>query len=113
MKGALWVTTRQEPLTIVSLVLTKIAVTIYAGDVVVRTLLGIDTADILGLQIDVFWVIARGLAFTTGVIGGFARLAADLVLRSDSVAATTLKEQLFRHAITANQFNASVAPMAK
>ena len=32
-------------LTIASLVLTKIAVTIYAGDVVVRTLLGIDTVN--------------------------------------------------------------------
>src|ERR1700729_3334582 len=37
-------------LTIVSLVLTKIAVTIYAGDVVVRTLLGIDSVNILGLR---------------------------------------------------------------
>ncbi len=47
-------------LTIASLVLTKIAVTIYAGDVVVRTLLGIDTVDVFGLRIDVFWVIAPG-----------------------------------------------------
>ena len=37
-------------LTIASLVLTKIAVTIYAGDVVVRTLLGIDTVNIFGIQ---------------------------------------------------------------
>ena len=37
-------------LTIASLVLTKIAVTIYAGDVVVRTLLGIDTVNIFGHQ---------------------------------------------------------------
>src|ERR1700760_1301045 len=49
-------------LTIASLVLTKIAVTIYAGDVVVRTLLGIDTVNILGFQLDVFWAIALGLA---------------------------------------------------
>src|SRR5215475_6254786 len=54
-------------LTIASLVLTKIAVTIYAGDVVVRTLLGIDTVDIFGIHVDVFWVIALGLAFTTGL----------------------------------------------
>jgi len=38
-------------LTIASLVLTKDAVTIYAGDVVVRTLLGIDTVNILGLHV--------------------------------------------------------------
>ena len=51
-------------LTIASLVLTKIAATIYAGDVVVRTLLGIDTVNIFGASVDVFWVIALGLAFT-------------------------------------------------
>src|SRR5665213_3758529 len=54
-------------LTVTSLVLTKIAVTIYAGDVVVRTLLGIDSVHIFGADIDVFWVIALGLAFTTGL----------------------------------------------
>src|SRR5215475_15786963 len=48
-------------LTIASLVLTKIAVTIYAGDVVVRTLLGVDHVDILGMRVDVFWVIAIAL----------------------------------------------------
>src|SRR5690242_5577170 len=60
-------------LTIASLVLTKIAVTIYAGDVVVRTLLGIDSIDLFGLRVDVFWAIALALAFTTGlytVLGG-------------------------------------------
>ncbi len=29
--------------------------TIYAGDVVVRTLLGIDAVDIFGFHMDVFW----------------------------------------------------------
>src|SRR6195256_1441401 len=60
-------------LSIASLVLTKIAVTIYAGDVVVRTLLGIDTVNIFGIHVDVFWAIAVGLAATTGlytVLGG-------------------------------------------
>jgi len=72
-------------LTIVSLVLTKIAVTIYAGDVVVRTLLGIDTVNILGFQIDVFWVIALGLAFTTGlytVLGGLRVIMYTAVLQA-------------------------------
>src|SRR5579863_2709413 len=45
-------------LTIASLVLTKIAVTVYAGDVVVRTLLGIDSVTIIGVRVDVFWAIA-------------------------------------------------------
>jgi solute:Na+ symporter, SSS family len=72
-------------LTIVSLVLTKIAVTIYAGDVVVRTLLGIDTVNILGLRVDVFWVIALALAFTTGVytvLGGLRVIMYTAVLQA-------------------------------
>lgn len=72
-------------LTIASLVLTKIAVTIYAGDVVVRTLLGIDTVDILGLRVDIFWIIAIGLAFTTGlytVLGGLRVIMYTAVLQA-------------------------------
>jgi len=72
-------------LTIASLVLTKIAATIYAGDVVVRTLLGIESVDIFGFQIDVFWVIALGLAFTTGlytVLGGLRVIMYTSVLQA-------------------------------
>jgi SSS family solute:Na+ symporter len=72
-------------LTIASLVLTKIAVTIYAGDVVVRTLLGIDSVDILGTRVDVFWMIALGLAFTTGlytVLGGLRVIMYTAVLQA-------------------------------
>jgi SSS family solute:Na+ symporter len=72
-------------LTITSLVLTKIAVTIYAGDVVVRTLLGVDSVNILGLRVDVFWLIALGLAFTTGVytvLGGLRVIMYTAVLQA-------------------------------
>jgi solute:Na+ symporter, SSS family len=72
-------------LTITSLVLTKIAVTIYAGDVVVRTLLGIDSVNILGLRVDVFWLIALGLALTTGVytvLGGLRVIMYTAVLQA-------------------------------
>ncbi len=72
-------------LTIASLVLTKIAVTIYAGDVVVRTLLGIDTVTVFGFHIDVFWAIALGLAFTTGlytVLGGLRVIMYTAVLQA-------------------------------
>ncbi|MEI9994379.1 MAG: sodium:solute symporter [Rhizomicrobium sp.] len=72
-------------LTIVSLVLTKIAVTIYAGDVVIRTLLGIDSVNLLGVRVDVFWVIALGLAFTTGlytVLGGLRVIMYTAVLQA-------------------------------
>ena len=72
-------------LTITSLVLTKIAVTIYAGDVVVRTLLGIDSVHLFGFKIDVFWLIALGLAFTTGlytVLGGLRVIMYTAVLQA-------------------------------
>jgi SSS family solute:Na+ symporter len=72
-------------LTICSLVLTKIAVTIYAGDVVVRTLLGIDTVSIFGVSVDVFWVIALSLAATTGlytVLGGLRVIMYTAVLQA-------------------------------
>jgi SSS family solute:Na+ symporter len=72
-------------LTIASLVLTKIAVTIYAGDVVVRTLLGIDTLNVFGLHVDVFWAIALGLALTTGlytVLGGLRVIMYTAVLQA-------------------------------
>ena len=72
-------------LTIASLVLTKIAVTIYAGDVVVRTLLGVESVDIAGLHVDVFWVIALALAFTTGlytVLGGLRVIMYTAVLQA-------------------------------
>lgn len=72
-------------LTMASLVLTKIAATIYAGDVVVRTLLGIDSINLFGFQIDVFWAIALGLAFTTGlytVLGGLRVIMYTAVLQT-------------------------------
>jgi SSS family solute:Na+ symporter len=72
-------------LTIASLVLTKIAVTIYAGDVVVRTLLGIDNVTLFGVQVDIFWVIALSLAFTTGLytaVGGLRVIMYTAVLQA-------------------------------
>ncbi len=56
-------------LTMASLVLTKIAAaTSTRVNVVIRTLLGIDSVTLFGHTIDIFWVIALGLAFTTGVL---------------------------------------------
>jgi SSS family solute:Na+ symporter len=72
-------------LTMASLVLTKIAATIYAGDVVIRTLLNVDHIDIFGNRIDVFWAIALGLAFTTGlytVFGGMRVIMYTAVLQA-------------------------------
>jgi len=72
-------------LTMASLVLTKIAATIYAGDVVIRTLLNVDHIDVFGNRIDVFWAIALGLAFTTGlytVFGGMRVIMYTAVLQA-------------------------------
>lgn len=72
-------------LTMASLVLTKIAATIYAGDVVIRTLLNVDHINIFGHQIDVFWAIALGLAFTTGlytIFGGMRVIMYTAVLQA-------------------------------
>jgi SSS family solute:Na+ symporter len=72
-------------LTIVSLVLTKIAATIYAGDVVIRTLLNVDHVNVFGHQIEVFWFIALSLAFTTGlytIFGGMRVIMYTAVLQT-------------------------------
>jgi SSS family solute:Na+ symporter len=63
----------------------------------------------------VFWKRATApaalVAFIVGVVGGFARLAADLVMRDDGNTVTSLKQQLYRHTITAQQYDAAVAPL--
>jgi SSS family solute:Na+ symporter len=73
-------------LTMASLVLTKIAATIYAGDVVIRTLLHVDSVPVPFLgRIDVFWAIALGLAFTTGlytIFGGMRVIMYTAVLQA-------------------------------
>ena len=72
-------------LTMASLVLTKIAATIYAGDVVIRTLLNVQSVNIFGHQIDVFWVIALSLAATTGlytIFGGMRVIMYTAVLQA-------------------------------
>ena len=63
----------------------------------------------------VFWKRATApaalWAFVIGVIGGFARLGADLVMRDDGVTVTMLKQQRYHHAITLDQYNAAIAPI--
>jgi SSS family solute:Na+ symporter len=63
----------------------------------------------------VFWKRATApaalCAFIVGVVGGFARLAADLIMRDDGNTVTALKQQLYHHAITAQQYDSAVAPL--
>jgi SSS family solute:Na+ symporter len=72
-------------LTIASLVLTKIAATIYAADVVFKVFLGRDSLMFFGHQIDMFWVIALGLAVCTGIytaLGGLRVIMYTAVLQT-------------------------------
>jgi len=47
------------------------------------------------------------------VVGGFARLGADLVMRDDGATVASLKQQLYHHAITLDQFNSGIAPIRR
>ena len=60
-------------ISIVSYILTKVAVTVYAGGVVFKDVFNIDYITIFNQQIDFFWVSAIGLVLLTGlytVLGG-------------------------------------------
>jgi SSS family solute:Na+ symporter len=63
----------------------------------------------------VFWKRATApaafWAFVVGVAGGFARLAADLVMRDDGATVTALKQKLYQHAISQSQYDAAIAPI--
>jgi solute:Na+ symporter, SSS family len=63
----------------------------------------------------VFWrgATARAAlwALIVGTLGGFARLAADLAMRNEGTLVSQLKQQLYRHVITAAQYAAAIAPI--
>jgi SSS family solute:Na+ symporter len=63
----------------------------------------------------VFWKRATARAafwaFMAGVIGGFARLAADLVMRDDGTVVAHLKQQLYHRTISPAQYVAAIAPI--
>ena len=72
-------------LTIASLVLTKIAATIYAADVVFKVSARPRLADDLRAHVDMFWVIAFGLSGATGVytmLGGLRVIMYTAVLQT-------------------------------
>jgi SSS family solute:Na+ symporter len=58
----------------VSYILTKASVTIYAGAITIKTILGFDTIDLPGIgEVDFFWVAALSLVVITGlytIVGG-------------------------------------------
>lgn len=66
---------------LVSYVLTKVSVTVYAGGVVLKTVLGIDSL----WGIDFFWIAAMGLVIITGiytVLGGMKAVMLTSVLQT-------------------------------
>jgi len=72
-------------LTIASLILTKIAATLYAADVVFKVLLGRNSIMMFGHNVDMFWVIALGLAIATGIytaLGGLRVIMYTAVLQT-------------------------------
>ncbi len=65
-------------ISIVSYILTKVAVTVYAGGVVFKDVFGIDFITIGSMQIDFFWVSAIGLVVLTGLYTTFGGMKAVL-----------------------------------
>ncbi|HDR67663.1 MAG TPA: Na+/glucose cotransporter [Bacteroidaceae bacterium] len=65
-------------ISLVSYVLTKVAVTVYAGGVVFKDVFGIDTIQLFGYPVDFFWVAAIGLVVITGVYTVFGGMKAVL-----------------------------------
>lgn len=68
-------------ISLVSYVLTKVSVTVYAGGIVLQTVLGIDTL----WGVDFFWVAALGLVLVTGlytVLGGMKAILWTSVIQT-------------------------------
>ncbi|MBN1186845.1 MAG: Na+/glucose cotransporter, partial [Bacteroidales bacterium] len=65
-------------ISLVSYVLTKVAVTVYAGGVVFKDVFNIEYITIFNQQIDFFWVSAIGLVVITGLYTVFGGMNAVL-----------------------------------
>jgi SSS family solute:Na+ symporter len=72
-------------ISLVSYVLTKVAVTVWAGGTVFKTVFGIEYISVFGWQIDFFWVGAIGLVVLTGlytIFGGMKSVLYTSVLQT-------------------------------
>lgn len=72
-------------ISLISYVLTKVAVTVYAGGLVFQQVFGIDYVTIAGVQIDFFWIAAIGLVVLTAiytVVGGMESVLKTSVLQT-------------------------------
>jgi solute:Na+ symporter, SSS family len=72
-------------ISLVSYVLTKVAVTVYAGGVVFKEVFNIEYIEFFGTQVDFFWVSAVGLVVITGlytIFGGMKAVMYTSVLQT-------------------------------
>jgi len=72
-------------ISLISYVLTKVAVTVYAGGLVFQQVFGIEYITVFGAQIDFFWVAAIGLVVITAiytVVGGMESVLKTSVLQT-------------------------------
>jgi SSS family transporter len=72
-------------ISLVTYILTKVAVTVYSGGVVFGTVFGIEKITLFGIQMDMFWVTAIGLVVITGiytVAGGMKAIMYTSVLQT-------------------------------
>ncbi|MBN1415780.1 MAG: sodium:solute symporter [Bacteroidales bacterium] len=72
-------------ISLVSYVLTKVAVTVYAGGVVFDTVFNVESITLFGKEIDFFWVSAMGLVLITGIytiLGGMRAVLFTSVLQT-------------------------------
>ena len=65
-------------ISLVSYILTKVAVTVYAGGVVFKDVFNIDYVTFFGYNIDFFWISAIGLVVITGLYTTFGGMKAVL-----------------------------------
>jgi len=65
-------------ISLVSYVLTKVAVTVYAGGVVFKDVFDIESISFWGYEIDFFWISAVGLVVLTGIYTTFGGMKAVL-----------------------------------
>jgi len=72
-------------ISLVSYVLTKVAVTVYAGGIVFKDVFGIEAVRFGSLEIDFFWISAVGLVLITGLyttLGGMKAVLYTSVLQT-------------------------------
>ena len=65
-------------ISLVSYILTKVAVTVYAGGVVFKDVFGLEALRFGSIEIDFFWVSAIGLVVLTGLYTTFGGMKAVL-----------------------------------